>query len=152
MIELRERAASGDPQAVVEVIDALDRGTLRVAEKVDGVWIVHAWVKEAILAYFKLRTIEHVEVGPFHFYDKIPLKQHAPGVRVVPPGVIRHGAHVEPGAIVMPGYVNIGARVGVGPWWTPGPRWGAARRLGGTCTCRAGWASAASSNRPVRVR
>lgn len=114
MSSLRERVAAGDPQAVVDVIAALDRGELRVAEKVDGEWIVHAWVKEAILAYFRLRQMEHVEVGPFHYHDKIPLKTHAPGVRIVPPGVIRHGAHVEPGAIIMPAYVNIGARVGAG--------------------------------------
>ncbi len=114
MNELRERVAAGEPQAVFDTLAALDRGELRVAEKVDGAWIVHAWVKEAILAYFRLRPLEHIEVGPFHFHDKIPLKQHAPGVRVVPPGVIRYGAHVEPGAIVMPAYVNIGARVGAG--------------------------------------
>jgi 2,3,4,5-tetrahydropyridine-2-carboxylate N-succinyltransferase len=87
-----------------------------VAEKVGGEWIVHAWVKEAILGFFRISQMETMEVGPFEFYDKIPLKKGlaAAGVRVVPPGTIRYGAFVERGAIVMPGYVNIGAWVGAG--------------------------------------
>src|SRR5207302_889960 len=99
---------------VDDAIAGLDDGSLRVAEKVDGEWIVHAWLKEAILAYFRQRETVTMDVGPFHFQDKIPLKKHAPGVRIVPPGTVRYGAHVEPGAIVMPAYVNIGARVGAG--------------------------------------
>jgi 2,3,4,5-tetrahydropyridine-2-carboxylate N-succinyltransferase len=73
-------------------------------------------VKQAVLLYFALRKMEKVEVGPFEFHDKIPLKKRLDeqGVRVVPPGVVRYGAFLEPGAIVMPGYVNIGARVGAG--------------------------------------
>ncbi len=94
----------------------LDRGELRVAEKVDGDWVVHAWVKTAILGYFGIAEMQVMEVGPFEFHDKIPLKKGlaAAGVRVVPPGVVRFGAHVERGAILMPAYVNIGARVGAG--------------------------------------
>lgn len=102
--------------AVETAIGMLDRGELRVAEKVDGVWTVNLWVKEAILLYFRLRGMETHEVGPFEFHDKIPLKSGlaAQGVRVVPPGTVRYGAHCEPGVIVMPGYVNIGAWVGSG--------------------------------------
>ncbi len=102
--------------AVEETIAQLDRGELRVAENVDGAWVTHAWVKQAILLYFALRKMETMEVGPFEFHDKIPLKKNLAqaGVRLVPPGVIRYGAFVERGAIVMPGYVNIGARVGAG--------------------------------------
>jgi 2,3,4,5-tetrahydropyridine-2-carboxylate N-succinyltransferase len=116
MDELRRGVESGDPAAVEATIARLDAGTLRVAEKVDGAWIVHAWVKQAILAYFRLRKMETMEVGPFEFHDKIPLKRDlaAKGVRVVPPGTVRYGAFVEAGAIVMPGYVNIGAWVGAG--------------------------------------
>lgn len=114
MEELKAGVAAGDADAIRATVAALDRGELRVAEKVDGEWVVHTWVKEAILGYFRVQGMERIEVGPFVFHDKIPLKRDAPGVRVVPPGVIRHGAHVEPGAIVMPGYVNIGARVGAG--------------------------------------
>jgi 2,3,4,5-tetrahydropyridine-2-carboxylate N-succinyltransferase len=102
--------------AVSEVIAALDGGGLRVAEKVDGAWRTHAWVKHAILLYFRLRKMETMEVGPFEFRDKIPLKHglEAHGVRVVPPGVARYGSFLEPDVILMPGYVNIGARVGAG--------------------------------------
>lgn len=114
MLDLKDGVAAGDPEAIRATLAALDRGELRVAEKVDGEWVVHAWVKEAILGYFRIQGMERMEVGPFVFHDKIPLKREAPGVRVVPPGVVRYGAHVEPGAIVMPGYVNIGARVGAG--------------------------------------
>jgi 2,3,4,5-tetrahydropyridine-2-carboxylate N-succinyltransferase len=104
-------------EAVLDTIASLDRGTLRVAEPgPDGKWIVHAWVKEAILLYFQIAAMTVHEVGPFEFHDKIPLKHHlqAQGVRVVPPGTARYGSFLEPGAILMPGYVNIGARVGAG--------------------------------------
>ncbi len=102
--------------AVERTIAALDRGELRVAERVDGEWVVHAWVKEAILLYFRLARLETTEVGPFEYHDKIPTKRGlaAAGVRVVPPGTVRYGAFCEPGVVVMPGYVNIGARVGTG--------------------------------------
>lgn len=103
-------------EAIREVIASLDRGELRVAEKTDGSWVVNDWVKEAILLYFRVAEMETFEVGPFEFHDKIPVKHGLAdqGVRVVPPGTIRYGAHCEPGVIVMPGYVNIGAHVGSG--------------------------------------
>jgi 2,3,4,5-tetrahydropyridine-2,6-dicarboxylate N-succinyltransferase len=79
-------------------------------------WIVHAWIKEAILLYFAIRETESFVVGPFHYRDKIPLKRdpEAAGIRVVPPATIRRGAHLERGVVAMPCYVNIGARVGSG--------------------------------------
>ncbi|MGQ0848427.1 MAG: 2,3,4,5-tetrahydropyridine-2,6-dicarboxylate N-succinyltransferase [Actinomycetota bacterium] len=103
-------------QAVEEAIEGLDKGSLRVAEKVDGEWRVNGWLMEAILLYFRLRGMETMRVGPFEYHDKIPLKTDlaGQGVRVVPPGTVRYGAFCEPGVIVMPGYVNIGARVGAG--------------------------------------
>ncbi len=106
-------------EAVETVLEDLDKGRLRVASPPssdDGEWTVHAWIKQAILLYFAIRAMEKIEVGPFEFHDKIPLKKglDAAGVRVVPPGVVRYGAHVARGAIVMPGYVNIGAFVGAG--------------------------------------
>ncbi len=66
--------------------------------------------------YFGIRGMERVEVGAYEYHDKIPLKKHLDeqGVRVVPPGTVRYGAHMEPGSILMPGYVNIGAYVGAG--------------------------------------
>ena len=102
--------------AVEEVIDGLDRGELRLAEKSNGEWIVHPWVQQAILLYFRLRQVETWQVGQFEYHDKIPLKHDYArlGVRVVPPGVARYGSFLEPGVIMMPSYVNIGARVGSG--------------------------------------
>ncbi len=102
--------------AVEWAIDALDRGEVRVAEKTTDGWVVNEWLKEAILLYFQLRDMETVEVGAYEYHDKIPLKHGLAeqGVRVVPPGTVRYGAHCEPGVIVMPGYVNIGAYVGSG--------------------------------------
>lgn len=122
MADLQQRieafAAGGapDPEAVHAVIDAVDRGTLRVAEKIDGAWVIHEWVRQAILLYFRVAEMAVHELGPYEFHDKIPLKKNLAeqGVRLVPPGFIRHGAHVERGAVVMPGYVNIGAYVGSG--------------------------------------
>jgi len=102
--------------AVEEVIDGLDRGELRLAEKSSGEWIVHPWVQQAILLYFRLRQVETWQVGQFEYHDKIPLKHDYArlGVRVVPPAVARYGSFLEPGVIMMPSYVNIGARVGSG--------------------------------------
>lgn len=102
--------------AVDTALDLLDRGEARIAEKVDGEWVVHQWLKRAVLLSFRQRDMETVEVGPFEYHDKVPLKSGYAdaGVRVVPPAVVRHGAFVERGAVLMPSYVNIGARVGAG--------------------------------------
>ena len=103
--------------AVEQTIAKLDRGEIRVATQgTDGAWTVHAWVKQAILLYFGLQKMETMEVGPFEFHDKIPLKRGLAeqGVRVVPPGTARYGSHLERGVVMMPGYVNIGAYVGSG--------------------------------------
>jgi 2,3,4,5-tetrahydropyridine-2,6-dicarboxylate N-succinyltransferase len=102
--------------AVESVIDALDRGELRLAEKSGTEWVVHAWVQQAILLYFRLRQLETWQLGQFEYHDKIPLKSDYArlGVRVVPPAVARYGSFLEPGVILMPSYVNIGARVGSG--------------------------------------
>jgi 2,3,4,5-tetrahydropyridine-2-carboxylate N-succinyltransferase len=110
-------------QAVLDTIEQLDKGKLRVAtppSSPDGEWTTHAWIKQAVLLYFGLRGMEKLEVGPFEFYDKIPLKRDldVANVRVVPPGTARYGSFLEPTAILMPGYVNIGAYVGA--WATVG--------------------------------
>ena len=111
-------AAGGppDPEAVHRAISLLDAGTLRVVEQIAGEWVIHEWVRSAILLYFRVAEMAVHEIGPYEFHDKIPLKRNLAeqGVRLVPPGVIRYGAHVERGVVVMPGYVNIGARVGAG--------------------------------------
>ena len=109
-----------------ETIAALDRGDVRVAEKRDGEWVVNEDAKAAILEYFKLRSVEPQELGPFEYRDKIPLKHgyEELGVRVVPPATARYGAYLSPGVVLMPSYVNIGAWVGpntlVDTWATVG--------------------------------
>ena len=120
--ELIDEAYAGDialskaATAVHHTIAELDRGAVRVAEKVGGDWVVNEWVKRAILLYFRITEVETFGAGPFEYYDKIPTKTglKEAGVRVVPPGAIRYGAFCEPGVVVMPGYVNIGAYVGAG--------------------------------------
>ncbi len=102
--------------AVLQAVHGLDRGELRVAEKVDGEWKVNAWLMQAVNLYFAVASMETHEYGPFQARDRIPLKRNLEkvGVRVVPGGVVRYGAYVAPGAVVMPAFVNIGARVGGG--------------------------------------
>jgi 2,3,4,5-tetrahydropyridine-2-carboxylate N-succinyltransferase len=102
--------------AVEGTLAELDGGRLRVAEKRAETWVTHGWIQQAILLFFRLRAAKTLEVGPFEYHDKIPLKKNlaAAGVRVVPPGVARYGSFLEPGVILMPGYVNVGARVGEG--------------------------------------
>jgi 2,3,4,5-tetrahydropyridine-2-carboxylate N-succinyltransferase len=136
-----DRALLKDPthaRAVEETMAALDRGALRVAtppEGDGGEWTTHAWVKQAILLYFAVRKMERIEVGPFEFHDKIPLKKglDAAGVRVVPPGVVRFGAFLESGAIVMPGYVNVGAYVGAGTMVDTWATVGSCAQIGRDC-------------------
>jgi 2,3,4,5-tetrahydropyridine-2-carboxylate N-succinyltransferase len=124
--QLWEELDPARAESVEETIAALDRGELRVAEKQGGEWIVHEWVKKAILLYFRLRRMEPVEVGPFLYHDKIPLKSDYAerGVRVVPPATARYGSFLSPDVILMPSYVNIGAWVGqrtmVDTWATVG--------------------------------
>jgi 2,3,4,5-tetrahydropyridine-2,6-dicarboxylate N-succinyltransferase len=103
-------------EAVEAVVEALDRGAIRVAERTPDGWRTNAWVKEAILLYFALRPLEPIEAGALHFFDKIRTKDRLQeqGIRVVPPGVARYGSFLEPGCVLMPGYVNIGAYVGAG--------------------------------------
>src|SRR5690349_11837997 len=100
--------------AVHQAIELLDAGEVRVAELVDGDVVVHEWLKEAILLLFRLSQMETIELAPFEYADKIPLKGHfrRQGVRVVPGASARWGSYLAPGAVMMPSYVNIGARVG----------------------------------------
>jgi 2,3,4,5-tetrahydropyridine-2-carboxylate N-succinyltransferase len=115
-----DRTLLSDPavqEAIREVIDLLDQGDLRVATpNTDGTWTTHEWIKKAVLLYFPIQQMETIEVGPFEFHDKIPLKRGfaSQGVRVVPQALARYGSYIEKGAILMPSYVNIGAWVGSG--------------------------------------
>ncbi len=104
--------------AIRSVVEALDKGRLRVAEpRPDGSgWQVNEWIKKAVILYFPIQPMETVEVGPFEFHDKIALKKNYKqlGVRVVPHAVARYGSFVSPGVIMMPSYINIGAYVDEG--------------------------------------
>jgi len=105
--------------AVEGAVASLDAGELRVCSppaRPDGEWVTHAWLKQAILLYFRMRVSAPVQAGDLEFFDKVPAKRdlERAGVRVVPPGVARYGSFLEKGVILMPGYVNIGARVGEG--------------------------------------
>lgn len=104
-------------EAVFHVLELLDQGEIRVADPLDnGEWQVNEWVKKAVVLFFPLQQMQTIEVGPFEFHDKIPLKRNyaAQGVRVVPHAIARYGAYLERGVIMMPSYVNIGAWVGSG--------------------------------------
>ena len=103
--------------AVFDTIEALDKGKIRVAQKDDdGIWFVNSWIMKGISLYFSLAEMKVMQVGPFEYHDKIPVKKNVAdaGIRIVPPGTVRYGSFLEAGCIVMPGYVNIGAYVGSG--------------------------------------
>ena len=102
--------------AVCAIIEKLDKGEFRIAEKIDGEWIINEWLKKAVLMYFPLNKMEVMESGIFEYYDKMPLKRdfEKAGVRVVPPATARYGAFINKGVILMPSYVNIGAYVDSG--------------------------------------
>ena len=103
-------------EAINEVITQLDLGKLRVAEKINDEWQLNDWIKKAVILYFPTQKMETIEVGPFEFHDKIPLKRNYAelGVRVVPHAIARRGAFLAKGVIMMPSYVNIGAYVDSG--------------------------------------
>ena len=108
--------------AIQQVLAGLDAGTLRVAEKIKDNWIVHQWLKKAVLLSFKLYPNQVIEGGFCQFFDKVPLKFTdynnddftALGARVVPHAIVRHGAFIGKNSILMPSYVNIGAYVDEG--------------------------------------
>ncbi|MCQ2261980.1 MAG: 2,3,4,5-tetrahydropyridine-2,6-dicarboxylate N-succinyltransferase [Bacteroidales bacterium] len=124
MIETIEQAFEhrellNEPQtreAILAAIEQLDKGEIRTAEKINNRWVANEWVKKAILLYFAIQQMNTIEVGPFEYHDKIPLKKDyaRQGVRVVPHAIARYGSFLEPGVVMMPSYVNIGAYVGGG--------------------------------------
>ena len=122
-------------EAIREVIEMLDKGSIRVAEPPDpheanDVWKVNEWIKKAVILYFPIREMKTTELGIFEFHDKIDLKKNYKelGVRVVPHAIARYGAYLARGVVMMPSYVNIGAYVDSGPWWTPGQLLAPARK------------------------
>ena len=111
-------------QAVDSAIAALDSGEARIAEKVEGQWVVHQWLKKAVLLSFRLNPMALIAGGPgaAQWWDKVPSKFagwgeeefEAAAFRAVPGAIVRRGAYIAPGAVLMPSFVNIGARVGEG--------------------------------------
>jgi len=102
--------------AVYAVIAGLDRGETRIAEVVDGEVVVNEAAKQAVLLWFRVNDMQTIELGPFEYADKLPLKRgyEASGVRVVPGASARFGAYLGRGVVMMPSYVNIGAYVDAG--------------------------------------
>lgn len=115
------QAARLRPQ-LERVLDALQRGELRVAEPCQGGWRVNQWVKKAVLLYFRVNANRKMDGGPMMAYDKVPLRFAgaseselvATGARIVPGALVRRGAYVGRDAVLMPSYINIGAYVGEG--------------------------------------
>lgn len=103
-------------EAVREAVRLLDCGQLRVAENIEGQWIVNEWLKKAIIMFFPINKMEVSKSGIFEYHDKIALKDgfEQAGVRVVPPATVRYGAFINKGVVLMPSYVNIGAYVDSG--------------------------------------
>lgn len=108
--------------AIEETIELLDRGDIRVAEKIDGTWQVNQWVKKAVLLYFRLKSSKLIKGSYTNFFDKVPLKYtnmseaeiEKLGTRIVPPATVRKGAFLAHDTIIMPSYINIGAFVDSG--------------------------------------
>jgi len=103
-------------KSIRRVVEMLDQGLLRIAEKIGSEWIIHEWLKKAVIQYFLIQKIEIIEIGPFQFCDKIPLKRDfaSKGIRVVPHAIARYGSFIAEGVIMMPSYINIGAYVDKG--------------------------------------
>ncbi|MDG1468972.1 MAG: 2,3,4,5-tetrahydropyridine-2,6-dicarboxylate N-succinyltransferase [Glaciecola sp.] len=108
--------------AVNQAIDLLNSGQARVAEKIDGEWVVHQWLKKAVLLFFRCYNNDVIEGAESKFYDKVPLKFSdytaerfaKEGMRVVPPAAVRTGTYIGKNVVLMPSYVNIGAFVDEG--------------------------------------
>ncbi len=108
--------------AVMRALEALDNGSARVAEKINGAWTVNEWLKKAVLLSFRIQKNVVMSSGYTNFYDKVPPKFAGTdnttfdnsGFRIVPPAAVRYGSYIAPDVVVMPSFVNIGAYVGNG--------------------------------------
>ncbi|HMG51137.1 MAG TPA: 2,3,4,5-tetrahydropyridine-2,6-dicarboxylate N-succinyltransferase [Inquilinus sp.] len=129
--------------AVEAVLEGLDSGTLRVAEKVDGAWHAHQWLKMAVLMSFRLSDSQIVEGGPGGavWYDKVAPKTlgwgenrfRDAGFRSVPGAVVRRSAYIAPGVVLMPSFVNVGARVDSGTMVDTWATVGSCAQIGKNC-------------------
>lgn len=128
-------------EAVEQVLADLNRGKIRVAEKIDGDWVTHQWVKKAVLLSFRLTDAQVMRSGPFAWYDKVTPKFGkledekiaASGVRAVPGCVLRHGAYLAPGVVAMPSFVNVGAYVDSGTMIDTWATVGSCAQVGKNC-------------------
>lgn len=120
---LSPRSASAElKQAVAQTIVELESGAIRVAEKIDGEWVTHQWIKKAILLHFRLHENNVIRAGDYNFYDKVSLRGAnftveefaAQQVRIVPPAIARTGTYIGPNCVLMACYINIGAYIGSG--------------------------------------
>ena len=103
-------------QSIKKVIDLLDKGEVRIAEKIKSKWVVNQWIKKAVILYFPIQKMKTIQSGDIEFFDKIDLKKNykEKGIRVVPTAIVRYGSYVSKGVILMPSYVNIGAFIDSG--------------------------------------
>ena len=141
--EMISAATMGDDRAAVQdALDALDSGTLRVAEKGPGGWVVHEWLKKAVLLSFRLNDSEVMKgAGGAPAWDKVPMKTAGwgnnqfsqAGFRAVPGAVVRHSAYIAPGVVLMPSFVNVGAYVDRGTMVDTWATVGSCAQVGRNC-------------------
>ena len=127
--------------AILEAIDLLDSGKARVAEKIAGEWVVHQWLKKAVLLYFRVNDMQMMEGFPAPYWDKVRLRFdnfddadfQKLGARVVPGAIVRSGAHIGKDVVLMPSFVNIGAHVGAGTMVDTWATVGSCAQVGKNC-------------------
>jgi 2,3,4,5-tetrahydropyridine-2,6-dicarboxylate N-succinyltransferase len=127
--------------AITEVISKIDSGELRVAEKIDGEWVTHQWLKKAVLLSFRINDNQVMEGGESRYFDKVPMKFadydearfQREGFRVVPPAAVRKGAFIARNTVLMPSYVNIGAYVDEGTMVDTWATIGSCAQIGKNC-------------------
>ena len=120
-------------EAIRKIVDLLDKGDIRAAEpSCTGEWLVNEWIKKAIILYFAIQEMNLIEVGPFEFHDKIPLKKGFDkiGARIVPPTIARYGSYIDKDVVVMPSYINIGAHIETGTLVDTGSVVGSCAQIG----------------------
>ena len=129
-------------EAVMDTLQQLDEGKLRVTEKIDGKWVVHQWIKKSILLSFRLRNNQIMDgIGEVPWYDKVPLKTEGwtesefrtAGFRAVPGAIIRQSAFIEKDVVLMPSFVNVGARIGKGTMVDTWVTIGSCAQIGNNC-------------------
>lgn len=130
-----------DRCTVADTMTLLNKGQIRVAEKVDGQWVVNDWIKKAVLLSFRMNGNTEIRSGEQLWWDKVPLKTSnwnaedftAAGFRAVPGAVVRRGAYISPNVILMPSFVNIGAYVGEGTMVDTWVTIGSCAQIGKNC-------------------